>query len=101
MKHYIQLIRPKQWIKNLFLFIPPFFAGKFFVTQEIKSLIYGFFAFCLYSSSVYIINDYRDIEDDRKHPEKYKRPLASGKVKKSAAVIICIGLLIVGASTGY
>jgi len=101
MKHYIQLIRPKQWIKNLFLFIPPFFAGKFFVTQEIKSLIYGFFAFCLYSSSVYIINDYRDIEDDRKHPEKYKRPLASGKANTRVAIIICVIFLFAGTMIGF
>jgi 4-hydroxybenzoate polyprenyltransferase len=59
-------------------------------------LIGGFIAFSFVASSIYIINDYRDIEDDRKHPEKFKRPLASGAVSKNAAIIICILLLVTG-----
>ncbi|MFI5152419.1 MAG: decaprenyl-phosphate phosphoribosyltransferase [Chitinophagales bacterium] len=101
MKHYIQLIRPKQWIKNLFLFIPPFFAGRFFIGSEIMSLLAGFFAFCFYSSSIYIINDYRDIDDDRKHPEKHKRPLASGNVDKRASILISIFFLLTGTIIAY
>jgi 4-hydroxybenzoate polyprenyltransferase len=61
----------------------------------------GFVAFCCFASSIYIINDYRDIEDDRKHPVKSKRPLASGKVKKPVAVIICIGLLLLGTALAH
>jgi 4-hydroxybenzoate polyprenyltransferase len=101
MKHYIKLLRPKDWAKNFFLFIPSFFAGRFFRFEEIALLLEGFVAFCCYASSIYIINDYRDIEDDRKHPEKSKRPLASGKVHKTAAVIICIALLILGTVLAY
>jgi len=59
-------------------------------------MILGFIVFCLIASSIYIINDYRDIEDDRKHPVKSKRPLASGAVSKNTAVIICVLLLICG-----
>ena len=101
MKHYITLLRPKHWAKNLFLFVPSFFAGKFFDLASIELLIGGFFAFSCLASSIYIINDYRDIEDDRKHPEKYKRPLASGAVKKSYAIVISCLLTIAGIALAY
>ncbi|MBS1974867.1 MAG: prenyltransferase, partial [Bacteroidetes bacterium] len=64
MKHYIKLLRPKDWAKNLFLFIPSFFAGIFFISKDVLLLAAGFVAFCCVASSIYIINDYRDIEDD-------------------------------------
>jgi 4-hydroxybenzoate polyprenyltransferase len=95
MKHYIQLLRPRHWAKNLFLFLPPFFAGKFFELDKIELLIGGFAAFSMLASSIYIINDYRDIEDDKKHPEKCRRPLASGAVNKNVALVLSC-LLAVG-----
>lgn len=101
MKHYIKLLRPKEWAKNLFLFIPSFFAGKFFDSESVLLLIAGFFAFSFLASSLYIINDYRDIEDDRKHPEKRKRPLAAGVVNKQSAIAISIVLLLTGVLIGY
>jgi decaprenyl-phosphate phosphoribosyltransferase len=101
MKYYIKLLRPKDWVKNVFLIVPSFFAGQFFVSSRIPHILEGFIAFCFFASSIYIINDYRDIEDDRKHPIKSKRPLASGMVKKPAAIIICIILLILGTGMGY
>ncbi|MBS1949085.1 MAG: decaprenyl-phosphate phosphoribosyltransferase [Bacteroidetes bacterium] len=100
MKHYIKLLRPKDWAKNLFLFIPSFFAGIFFISKDVLLLAAGFVAFCCVASSIYIINDYRDIEDDRKHPEKSKRPLASGMVKKPVAIVICILLILTGIAIG-
>src|SRR6476469_8984436 len=93
---YLKLLRPKDWAKNLFLFIPLFFSGSFFQWNIYPILIAGIVAFSFIASSIYIINDYRDIEDDRKHPEKSKRPLASGAVSKTSAIIICILLVIVG-----
>jgi len=101
MKHYITLLRPKHWAKNLFLFVPSFFAGKFFDLDSVQLLICGFFSFSCLASSIYIINDYRDIEDDRKHPEKHKRPLASGAVRKSYALAISIALTIIGVALAY
>jgi len=101
MKYYIKLLRPKDWAKNLFLFVPSFFAGSFFVAAKIGLLVEGFIAFSFFASSIYIINDYRDIEDDRKHPKKSKRPLASGKVKKNAAIVICILLIVAGTVLAY
>ena len=101
MKQYIILLRPKQWVKNLFLFVPSFFAGKVFDLPKIELLVGGFFAFSFLASSIYIINDYRDIDDDRKHPEKYKRPLASGSVKKSVSLVLSFLLAVAGVSIAY
>ena len=96
MRSYIQLIRPKDWAKNLFMFIPLFFAGQIFNWDLVLQLIAGFFCFSFVASSIYIINDYNDIEEDRIHPVKKSRPLASGAVSKPAAIIVCILLLIAG-----
>jgi decaprenyl-phosphate phosphoribosyltransferase len=93
---YIQLLRPKDWAKNLFLFIPLFFSGELFKTELYPPLFMGFLAFSFVASSIYIINDYRDIEDDKKHPEKCKRPLASGAVAKPIALFLAIALLFTG-----
>lgn len=93
---YIKLLRPKDWAKNLFLFIPLFFAGEISNLSKIGDLLLGFLAFSFVASSIYIINDYRDVEDDRKHPTKRNRPIASGAVSGTAALIICGILLAAG-----
>ena len=93
---YLKLLRPKDWAKNLFLFIPLFFGGEFLNVGKLISVSFGFIAFSFIASSIYIINDYRDREDDRKHPIKCKRPLASGSVTPTAALVICGLLLIAG-----
>ena len=98
---YIKLLRPKDWAKNLFLFIPSFFAGHFFVLHKIEMLSLGFLAFSCFASSIYIINDYRDIENDRKHPKKSKRPMASGKVPPAHGVVISIVLVLIGSGLAY
>ena len=92
---HIKLLRPKDWAKNLFLFIPSFFAAKIFDQNALAWLALGFLSFAFMASCIYILNDYRDIEDDRKHPVKRSRPLASGKVKKSTGLVIAL-LLFVG-----
>lgn len=96
MKDIIHLIRPKDWAKNLFLFVPLFFAGRLFEMETIIKLFWGFLCFSAIASSVYIINDYRDVEFDKLHPEKSKRPLASGKVSKNTAIIFALVLIIAG-----
>lgn len=98
---YIKLLRPKDWAKNLFLFIPLFFAGEISNAGKITAVLAGLVAFSLIASSIYIINDYRDIEDDRKHPVKSKRPLASGAVSKPAALVICGLLIVTGFAISY
>src|SRR5690348_15383934 len=91
----ILLLRPKQWVKNLFLYIPLFFAGKFFLIHKDLQLLAGFIAFSLVAGSIYILNDYRDIEADKLHPSKSKRPLASGRVSAPLAFVVmtCSALL--------
>lgn len=101
MRDYIKLLRPKDWAKNLFLFVPTFFAGKMFNLYKFELLIGGFFAFSFLASSIYILNDYRDIESDRKHPTKCKRPLAAGTVRKPVALVICFVLFAAGMLISY
>jgi 4-hydroxybenzoate polyprenyltransferase len=98
---YLRLLRPKDWAKNLFLFLPLFFGREFTNVYKLGNLALGFIAFCCIASSIYIINDYRDREDDRKHPVKCKRPLASGEVSPSAGLLICGLLIIVGFSLAW
>jgi len=90
---YLKLMRIHQWVKNVFVFLPIFFAGKFFDYNALIDSITGFFCFSFVASSIYIINDYVDIESDRNHPEKKDRPLASGAVSKNAALILFAFLL--------
>lgn len=92
---YIYLVRAHQWVKNSFIFIPAFFAGTILQKQNLFFLIQGFFCFCFISSAIYIINDYRDREVDRLHPTKKNRPLASGKVNPTVALVI-MGLMAIG-----
>ncbi len=91
MKQTIKLLRPHQYIKNLFVFAPLFFTFTFTFEQIIDCIVV-FILFSLIASSIYILNDYMDIEEDRQHPTKKYRPLASGKVSKNSAKILFIFL---------
>lgn len=91
---YINLMRPKQYIKNLFVLAALIFSGKLLETQLIYKTIIAFISFCLISSSVYVLNDIVDIEKDKLHPKKCKRPLASGAVSKTSAIILFVILVI-------
>ncbi len=85
-------MRPKQWFKNVFVFAPLIFDGKLFDLFYLAQTVAGFVLLCLISGTVYIINDLADIENDRSHPRKRHRPLASGalgvRAATSAAVLI-------------
>ena len=98
---YLKLLRPKDWAKNLFLFVPLFFGREIFNLGKLFHVALGFIAFSCIASSIYIINDYRDREDDRKHPVKRNRPLASGAVAPSTALVICGALLVGGFALGW
>ena len=89
MKKYIKLLRVKHYIKNGLLFIPLFFSGEFFCDMSrIKNLLLAFLAFSFMASVVYIINDINDVEKDRNHAVKRKRPIASGEVSIKKAIMI-------------
>lgn len=93
MKDILKLLRVHHYIKNLLVFIPLFFSGRLFDRRLFVDCLYGFIAFSLISSVVYILNDIRDIEKDRKHEKKRHRPIASGhiSIKKASAIAgICL-----------
>ncbi|WP_261512921.1 decaprenyl-phosphate phosphoribosyltransferase [Chryseobacterium paludis] len=95
MKKYLKLLRVEQWVKNLFVFVPLFFSGNIKNLDLLSKSIFAFIIFSLAASMVYILNDYNDIEADRQHPEKRRRPLASGAISKSKAIGVLIGLIVV------
>jgi 4-hydroxybenzoate polyprenyltransferase len=92
-KPVLKLLRPTQWIKNGFVFMPLVFSGKLFVREEFTSVAAMCLAFCLTSSAAYILNDYMDMEQDKAHPLKRSRPLASGQISPGSALILTIVLL--------
>ena len=98
---WLKLLRPTHWIKNLLVFIPLVFSLNAFQSSYIWNSILAFISFSLVASSVYIINDYVDIERDRKHPTKKNRPLASGKISKTAAILTLCLLLAISLTIGW
>lgn len=90
MKKYLKLIRINHWIKNFLIFLPLFFSLSFQIENIIKTFM-GFISFSFISSFIYIINDIKDIEKDRKHPRKKNRPLASKSISlKQGKIIACL-----------
>lgn len=90
----IKLCRPKQWVKNVFVFLPLFFSGKITNIALLGYALVAFASFCLVSSAIYCLNDWRDVEADRQHPVKCKRPVASGEVSKGSAFCLTAVLFI-------
>ena len=93
MKKYLELIRVKHWLKNFLIFIP-LITAHILNYQNLILVFGGWLAFSFLSSFIYIVNDIRDIEKDKLHPRKKKRPLPSGKIKKQTALIIAVVMLI-------
>lgn len=91
MKHLFFALRPKQWVKNLFIFLPLIFGKKLFVFQDDIRAVAAFILFSMTSGVVYLVNDIMDIEKDKVHPTKCLRPIASGKISiKQAQIAACI-----------
>jgi len=101
LNNYLKLARPRQWLKNIFVFAGLVFAVKFNDSDSIVRTIYGFFAFCFVSSGLYSINDICDKEKDKFHPSKKNRPIASGAIGSSSAAIFSVILLTMGFTIGY
>src|SRR4028119_1432486 len=89
----LRLARPKQWTKNGFVLAGVLFAEKMFSPSHVLDALLTFLAFCLLSGAVYAFNDALDVEEDRKHPLKRFRPVASGEVPVPAAVIYSVVLV--------
>ncbi|MET1056687.1 MAG: UbiA prenyltransferase family protein [Pedobacter sp.] len=94
LRSYLQLIRIPQWSKNLFIFLPAFFALKLLQQNVLYNLGLTFLGFSFLASAVYVFNDMLDIESDKIHPKKRNRPLASGAVTKKEGIFLIVLLLI-------
>lgn len=90
----IRIVRPRQWVKNFFVFIPLFFGGQMSNTALLLDALTTFIAFSLAASSIYCLNDIVDVEADRQHPVKCHRPIASGQLSVSAAYALMAIMLI-------
>ncbi|MDR0798190.1 MAG: UbiA prenyltransferase family protein [Dysgonamonadaceae bacterium] len=101
MSPYIQLLRPHQWVKNTFVFLPLFFSGQFYNRHLLYVSIVAFIAYSFVSSAIYCFNDIYDADMDRLHPTKRKRPIASGAISKKAGFILMALCLVIGFSLLY
>jgi decaprenyl-phosphate phosphoribosyltransferase len=97
---FLQLARPDQYVKNGFVFLPLIFGHQLFHADAVAVVLVAFAGFCLASSAVYVFNDLLDVEEDRIHPVKCHRPLASGRISPRQAAwfgaLLAIGSLGVG-----
>jgi 4-hydroxybenzoate polyprenyltransferase len=94
-------MRVQQWIKNLFLFAALVFSFHLRYWNDVLLTVAGFFAFSLAASGIYLVNDVADLEADKLHPVKSKRPLPSGKLSKQAALVSSVILMAIGVAWGF
>ncbi|MGI3780490.1 MAG: decaprenyl-phosphate phosphoribosyltransferase [Janthinobacterium lividum] len=97
----IRAMRPRQWVKNVLVFLAPLAAGKLFERDVLLGSALAFVAFCLMSATVYLVNDVRDVEEDRLHPRKRFRPIAAGELKPQVAVVLAIITGAAGLTVGF
>jgi len=96
LRQFVRLIRMEHWVKNLFLFIPAFFAARLSEWPVLQHAVIGFLAFSLIASSVYVLNDLVDAPQDRNHPHKKSRPIASGAVSRRDAIVVLVAVFVAG-----
>lgn len=94
MRQYIKIIRPHQWIKNGFVFLPMFFGGSLTDTHDLITAMLTFIAFSFTASSVYCFNDIVDVDADRRHDVKRHRPIASGAISIGRAYLLMAVMLV-------
>jgi decaprenyl-phosphate phosphoribosyltransferase len=97
----VRAVRPRQWVKNLLVLAAPLAAGRLFEPAVIKGTALAFVAFCLISAAVYLINDVRDVAEDRQHPTKRFRPIAAGELKPATALVLAAVLGVCGLALGF
>jgi len=101
LKFILKAMRPRQWTKNVFIFAALVFDRKLLNQKAFLDTLEAFLLFCLLASSVYIINDVLDLESDRNHPVKKNRPIASGKLSISTALVTAVILLLISLTGAY
>lgn len=97
----IKTMRPRQWPKNLFVYVPLFYDGKVTHLPSLLAVTGAFVLLCLMSSAVYIMNDLADIESDREHPAKKDRPLPAGDLSPTVAAVAAVVLAVFSLVAGY
>ena len=97
----VRAMRPRQWVKNLLVLAAPLAAGRLFEPAIIKGAALAFVVFCLVSAAVYLVNDVRDVEEDRQHPTKRFRPIAAGELKPATALTLAVVLGVCGLALGF
>ena len=97
----IRALRPQEWVKNLLVFAGLLFSGRLDQGAEVLDAVLTFVAFCAISSAGYLFNDLRDRELDRRHPEKRRRPIASGALSPGLAGVIAALLVLAAAALGF
>jgi len=98
---YLRLARPKQWTKNGFVLAGVVFAHEALVASSVAKALLAFVAFCALSGAVYASNDVLDVEEDRKHPLKRRRPVASGEISPRSAMVFAAALAVGGVAVGF
>jgi 4-hydroxybenzoate polyprenyltransferase len=98
-REWIKALRVHQWTKNLLLFIPILGAHAWLDLARMKFVVIAFCVFCLGASSVYILNDLLDLESDRHHASKHRRPFANGRIMLSSGILAMVLLLVLAAGT--
>jgi len=93
--YILESLRPQQWLKNFFIFAPLIFSQNVTDPVLFKRSLLAFAIFCLLSGSLYILNDLKDMEEDKLHPIKSKRPIASDKLKKDHAIIAFVVVSVI------
>jgi 4-hydroxybenzoate polyprenyltransferase len=101
LRYVLVSLRPRQWVKNLFVVAPLFFSKQMADLTIVVRVLAAFALFCLFSSSIYLINDVIDLEKDKKHPEKSRRPLASGLLSVRTAIAAATLLLALAATGSF
>jgi len=101
LKALIRTMRPKQWYKNILIFVGIVFSLNILSISLWIDVILAFIFFCMLSGSEYIINDILDVENDRQHPIKCKRPIASGELKIAHALLFSLILIVIALSGAY
>ena len=99
--HLFRLMRPGDWVKNVFVLLALVFSERLFELAAIVPPVLTFVAFCLLASGFYALNDVLDEKADRAHPVKRHRPVASGAVSKRAAIVLGAVLIALGLAGGY
>ena len=101
MTDYIRLLRPRQWLKNVFVFAGLIFSRHFLIPTSVEKSVAAFIVFSLLSSSGYIVNDMIDYRDDLQHPIKSKRPIAAGRIRRAPAGAVAGVLMILSLVSSY